>query len=437
MTTFYLHSIHTAILTFMGHENTNQIPGYKRFNAFLLQNPHLMDSSLWSTYYSKYLMFSPIAKSSWRLPDLKPLPDYVRLRHATKTRGTGARDRKQDSGTLLIGKDHLQRFAFATLQRAKSTGERRGKVIKEALGALQRHTMSLRAKGVDVEPYSETKAYFWIQTLHAAVESLGGGAGARGIDIARLSFESFVLLFPDLMRQRDKGKEFWRGYYTEKSWESMEARMGVVLPSLKPLPNIIVPPTEKERDAAVEREMEIRELFQSGAEGKISEMEMMLHEFWVVSETQEISGPVASHGKVLWLIFFKLWKAKSEGSMSMGIASNELVGEDLRGRDDLPLGITEKVFWIRIVLERFLKFEFTLPANENRDPGDRGKFYEKTSLGDFRRFIGGNWELSLRDLWKHYYSEEVWQSQDAKERFVPPDLREVANFVSPKAYALQ
>lgn len=424
MTVFYLHSIHTATLAFVDHHSSSHmVPKYNQFDEFLLLNPHLMDSSLWSAYYSRAVIFSPVAKSSWRLPDLKPLPDHISFPHATTLQGIEGIKKAKDSQP---GEENLRRFAFATLQRVRFTGERRGKIIKEALEALQRHIMGLRAKGVDVEPYSETKPYFWIQILHAAVASLGTGVGASGIDITKLSFESFVLLFPDLMRQRDKGKEFWRLYYTEKSWESMEARMGVVLPSLKPLPNIIVPPTETEKDAAVTREMEIRSLAQNGTERNISETEMMLHEFWVISEIQEASGVVPSHGKVLWQIFLKLWKAKAENLISVGVASNELVGEDLKSRGGILLGVTEKVFWVRVVLKQFLNCEVTLPATG----GVKGhrEDHAEISFSDFRRFLGQNRELSLEDFWKCYYSEETWNSGDAKERFVPPDLKEMAKF---------
>lgn len=392
------------------------LPRYNQFEEFLLLNLHLMDSSLWSAYYSRALMFSPIAKSSWRLPDLKPLPDHISFPHPGTLGGAGGGNYPPPE------KENLQRFAFATLQRVRFTGERRGKVIKEALEALQRHTMSVRAKGVDMEPYSETKAYFWVQILHAAVASLGSGVGTSGIDITKLSFESFILLFPDLMRQRDKGKEFWRSHYTEKSWESMEARMGVVLPSLKPLPNIIVPPTEPEKDAAVTREMEIRSLVQNGTERNISETEMMLHEFWVISEIQEVAG---SHGKVLWKIFLKLWRAKAENLMSVSVASNELVGENLESRGGI-LGVTEKVFWVRVVLKQFLSCEITLPATGGVK--GHGKNHHDVSFSDFRRFLGQNRELSLEDFWKYYYSEETWHSGDAKERFVPPDLKAMVNF---------
>lgn len=423
MTTFYLHSIHTAMLAFMDNQGPSQmLPKYNQFDEFLLLNPHLMDSSLWSAYYSKTVIFSPVAKSSWRLPDLKPLPDHIRIPNVATLQGIEGAKKLNDSP--LAEKDHLRRFAFATLQRVRSTGERRGKVIKEALEALQRHTMSLRAKGMDVEPYSETKAYFWIQILHAAIASLGTGVGTSSIDIAKLSFESFVLLFPDLMRQRDKGKELWRLYYTEKSWEGMEARMGVVLPSLKPLPNLIVPPTETEREAAVAREMEIRSLVQNGVERNISETEMMLHEFWVISEIQDASETAASHGKILWQVFSKLWQAKVENLVSVSVASNELVGEDLRSRGGILLGVTEKVFWVRVVMKQFLNCEITLPVEKSAKGGNR-----EISLRDFRSFLGENRELSLEDFWKRYYSEETWHSKDAMERFVPPDLKEMANSV--------
>lgn len=425
MTTFYLHSIHTAILAFMDSQNpSHALPKPTQFSDFLLANPHLMDSSLWSAYYSKQLLFSPAAKSAWRLPDLKPLPDHIRFSHTDDDDDGGATRKPTDPRPAE--KDHLRRFAFATLQRVKRTGARRGKVVKEALNALQQHTMGLRARGADIDPYSETQAYFWIQLLHAAVASLGAGAGAgAGIDVAGLSYESFVLLFPDLMRRRDKGREAWRPHYTEKAWESLQARMAVVLPGRAPLPNLIVPPTEREREMAVVREMEIRSLVQSGAAHGRSEMEMMLHEFWVIAEIQETSA--ASHGGVVWRIFSTLWEAKVGGSKSVGVASNELVDEDLRGRGDTILGVTEKVFWVRVVLKRFLGFEIMLPAGKSVTGQGEGR--EEISLREFRRFLGGNRELSLEDLWRPYYSEETWRSKDAKERFVPPDLKEMATFV--------
>lgn len=423
MTTFYLHSLHTAVLAFIDHQGSSQtLPKHQQFNEFLLLNPHLMDSGLWSAYYSKDIMFSPDAKANWRLPDLKPLPDHVRLAHGSEG-PTG----KKDDGPLPEEKDRLQRFAFATLQRVKATGERRGKVIKESLGALQRHTMSLRAKGVDVEPYSETKAYFWIQILHAGVDNLGGGVGRRGIDITNMYFESFVLLFPDLMRHQDKGREIWRTYYTEKAWESVEARMGFLLPTLKPLPNIITPPTESEQEAAITREIEIRSLVQNGIAKKLSETELMLQEFWVISEVKEVSGPAATHGGMLWRILSALWKARTTGSVSLGVASNELVGVDLRGRGDRSLGVTEKMFWIRVILGRFLRFEIIpLPKEISKD---NEEIYKESQLRDIQRFLGENRELSFEDLWKEYYSEETWHSGDAKVVFVLPDLKEMEKYV--------
>lgn len=42
-------------------------------NAFIEQNNHLMDSSLWKQYYSPTLMFSPEAKKDFIEPDLKSI----------------------------------------------------------------------------------------------------------------------------------------------------------------------------------------------------------------------------------------------------------------------------------------------------------------------------------------------------------------------------
>lgn len=42
-------------------------------SAFIEQNNHLMDSSLWKQYYSPTLMFSPEAKKDFIEPDLKSI----------------------------------------------------------------------------------------------------------------------------------------------------------------------------------------------------------------------------------------------------------------------------------------------------------------------------------------------------------------------------
>lgn len=415
MTTFYLHMIHISLLDFTA-QNPSNLPKSTDFPKFLLSNPHLMSSQLWSAYYTKDTLFSPTAKSAWVLPDLKPLPTYI---NSVNSDGELKKNSSATPGHLTET-ERLQRFAFTILKHVKSTNQRRGKVIKDSLSALQKHIMHQRSKGINLEPYSETKAYFWIQILHASIDSLGG---AKVIDIITLSFPSFVLLFPELLHRRDKGKEVWRPYYTEKSWESIEARMALVLPTLKPLPNVIVPPTAKEREAAVRKELEVRIV---GRGSGLSDVEMMLHEFWVVGEVREaddVGRPPHTHGGLLWRIFSALWYAKQE-KRGMGDALNEVLVADVRGKEpERRFGFTEKAFWARVVLKRFLEFELVKPGDVGGgDP--RGAI-----LMNFQSFLAKNKELVLKDMWQGYYSAETWHSEDAAVRFVPPDLKETENFM--------
>ncbi|KAJ2915286.1 hypothetical protein MD484_g5142, partial [Candolleomyces efflorescens] len=52
-------------------------PSSAEFFRFLLVNPHLVDGSLWSDYYTKETMMSTEAKAGMVLPDRKPLPSLL------------------------------------------------------------------------------------------------------------------------------------------------------------------------------------------------------------------------------------------------------------------------------------------------------------------------------------------------------------------------
>lgn len=148
-------------------------------------------------------------------------------------------EEENDNRPLVVGNnaDVLKGFAYEILKTARSTNQRRGAVINETFPTIQSHIMRLRAQAlqaVELEPYSETHAYFWTQMLHAAVESV---PSSSGLDITKLSYESFKVLFPDSLAADD---DVWKEYYTPKQWTSMEARMGIVLPKLKPLPNVLL-----------------------------------------------------------------------------------------------------------------------------------------------------------------------------------------------------
>ncbi|KAF9051269.1 hypothetical protein BJ165DRAFT_1400811 [Panaeolus papilionaceus] len=67
------------------------------FSAFLLVNPHVADSNLWSEYYSnlKSVLMSSKAKSEMVLPNKKPLPS-ITIRDAKATFGNVSHNAKND-----------------------------------------------------------------------------------------------------------------------------------------------------------------------------------------------------------------------------------------------------------------------------------------------------------------------------------------------------
>ncbi|RPA99056.1 hypothetical protein L873DRAFT_971560 [Choiromyces venosus 120613-1] len=411
MTTFYLHSIYLSILKFMQFRNPPRIPEHANFEAFIQINTHLLSSSLWTTYYSRDLMFSPSAKESWRLPDLKPLPTYFRPNNQTPL-----------SLSSQISSDpnkHYKIFAFLTLKRTKATKSRRGKVIADALEALNRHIIRQRIQNQTIKPYSATKAYFYIQIFHAAIEGLG-----TSIDITRLSYETFALAFPDLAQGN-----IWREYYKEKAWDSIQARAEFVTPTIKPLPNIIplVGVT-----AAAAREA------QNKAAGKalVEDTELMLAEHWALSDIQDPSLMLRSHGGMIWWYFSALWtviRSQSSShissspsphtsiptSTSLGAAARLLVKDELL-KNDSPRGATEKAFWVQIMLQRMAGFKIT--------PGD-SLWDRNACLSDARRFLAENRAIADEEFWMGYYSAENWWSADAAGMYLPPDLKDLGGVV--------
>jgi len=413
MTTFYLHSIYLSILKFMELRNPPRIPEHTDFEAFIQVNTHFLSSSLWAAYYSRDLMFSPPAKESWRLPDLKPLPTYFRPSRQTPL--------FLSSQISSDPNRHYKIFAFLTLKRTKTTKSRRGKVIADALEALNRHIIRQRVRDLTVGPYSATKAYFYIQIFHAAIEGLG-----TNIDITRLSYDTFTLAFPDLAQG-----SIWREYYKEKVWESIQARAEFVPPGVKPLPNII-PLADVTATAA----REVR----NKAIGKVpaDDTELMLAEHWALSDMQDPSLMLRSHGGMIWWYFSALWTViRSQPSpqispspslntsaptspSSLGAAARLLVKDELL-KDDSPRGVTEKTFWAQIMLQRMVGFKITA--------GD-SLWDRNTCLADVRRFLAENRGIADEDLWMEYYSAENWRSADAAAMFLPPDLKDLRGVVS-------
>ncbi|PGH12742.1 hypothetical protein AJ79_04103 [Helicocarpus griseus UAMH5409] len=473
LTVFWLHQIYHAMLSF--RERTGSFPGREKFNDFLLEYPDLMYGRSWDTYYSKDALFSPEAKSGWKLPDLQPLPQFISRRRAAvsqeaaqmKNDKTNTNTQKQ-SPTENQTSEILKRFAFATLKSMKQINRRRAAVINESLPIIQSHIMRLRAGSLSsssssssspnsltttISPYSETQAYFYIQLLHAAISSLPAKCS---LDITTLTFENFRTLFPDLVVTDDA----WKQYYSEELWNSIEARRRTLLPDIKPLPNVLQAPSSR------------------GGHGRPSVEEMLLEVRWAVKEVGETdftSGDKEvskTHAILIYRIFNGLLDAENchgdNGDSrdyddddddrrrrtriaSLSAAAWDAVSflhrqqranhqhEHCDHQAKVPQKFTAAVFWSRMVLQAFIVETSTSSSAFNSElarlsRSSQGSCHqqedEKTPrLRLFELFLSTHSELCWEGLWREYYSDEVWWSEDAGGMFVAADRRGLPGYV--------
>ncbi|KAG7098153.1 hypothetical protein E1B28_000123 [Marasmius oreades] len=82
MTYFWVQMVHFGIRSMASLITTAklwiEVEGEKGdFGRFLLLNPYIAKSDLWSEYYSKQVMMSKEVKEAMVLPDKKPLPNLV------------------------------------------------------------------------------------------------------------------------------------------------------------------------------------------------------------------------------------------------------------------------------------------------------------------------------------------------------------------------
>ncbi|KAJ5647714.1 hypothetical protein N7490_004086 [Penicillium lividum] len=239
MTIFWLAQIQSAIIKYKSHQlDATELPSWTDFQSVLLHTPSLMNTSLWIQYYNKENIFSKAARESWCPPDKKPLP--------------GLSASNQDHPFVRANDpDRLLRYAFSVVQDTLRSGARRGQVIKEALELLQVTTIRLRGTHPTIPPYSETRAYFWIQIVHAAIQSFTENPGNStseasilDVSVSRLSSASFNVLF-------GLNSDSWKQYYSDEVWTSIGARMTFIPPDIRPLPSLIVPSSRSQERRAL------------------------------------------------------------------------------------------------------------------------------------------------------------------------------------------
>ncbi|KAL2367997.1 hypothetical protein RJ035_003950 [Blastomyces gilchristii] len=415
LTIFWLHQIYLAMLSF--RERAGSFPAREKFNEFLLENPDLMHGRSWDLYYSKDVLFSPAAKDGWKLPDIRPLPRYISRRVESQQPTTPNHEKNKAISVQYQTRlntttpEILKRFAFATLKAMKLTNRRRAAVINETMPVLQSQIIRLRAaflttpspsrsanSTINIDPYSVTQAYFWIQMLHAAIESV---PASSGLDIRNITFESFRVLFPELLAEDD----IWKQYYTEERWTSIKGRTCTVLPDLKPLPNVLQAPSQSH----------VRQAVASTLDEKYS---------------RTISLSSAAWDAVSFL--------HHQQQQPKQAKSQEYEKEHHHHHYDhppSPQNFTAAVFWSNIVLRAFFETDNSSPFH-SRYISSASATHHTTSSQQvtlraqfFEEFLQANPELCWEGLWRLYYSDELWRSEDARTMYVVPDRRGIPAFV--------
>ncbi|KAF4414824.1 ubiquitin thiolesterase L3 [Fusarium acutatum] len=385
MTIFWLHQIQVAAIEYQAHSHPGKFPSREDYANIVFSAPHLMNSGLWRAYYTKDLLFSPLARINYSLPDLQPLPT---IKQVTST---------PVQEKVVNDVDRLPRFAFSVVQKTLSSKLRRGGVVKQALEALQSSTMRLRASGSSTPPYSETQAYFWIQIIHAYTRSLE----VESSESQFTTYEAFKSLF-DI-----KGDE-WKEYYSQSTWESIAARMTFVNPDKKPLPNIFNLPSQARKDLAVSQMINATNHRSTNTHLPPSEdldflAAILIDEAKLIPDS-ELN--VASHASLITILFNRLTEktATSKKRSDASLASSTAL-EIAKWT-----GLTQAMFWVQ---------QIQIALAGRKDMG-------------FEEFIKGNSVVAFEELPFVYYSPQLWGSVEARDGYVMPDRRGLSSIVPGK-----
>ncbi|KAF5962703.1 putative ubiquitin thiolesterase L3 [Fusarium bulbicola] len=387
MTIFWLHQIQVAAIEYQAH-SLDKFPAREDYANIVFSALHLLNSGLWRAYYSKDLLFSPLARANYSLPDLQPLPTIKQVTSMPV----------QEKVTNDV--DRLPRFAFSVVQKALSSTLRRGGVVKQALEALQSSTMRLRASDSSVPRYSETQAYFWIQIIHAYTRSLE----VESSESQCTTYEAFKSLF-------DIKSDEWREYYSQSTWESIAARMTFVNPDKKPLPNIFNLPSQARKDLA--RSQMINATNHRSANTDLPSSEdldflaaILIDEAKLIPES-ELN--VASHASLITFLFNRLSEMTKSSSTSIKRGDASLASSTALEMAKWT-GLTQAMFWVQ---------QIQIALARRKEVG-------------FEEFVKGNPVLAFEELPLVYYSPQLWGSVEARDGYLVPDRRGLSSIVPGK-----
>ncbi|KAK2594501.1 hypothetical protein QQS21_007782 [Conoideocrella luteorostrata] len=412
MTVFWLNYLQYAMTSYAQHRYLGTLPSREDFAEVLLHTPDVMDSGLWKRYYGRELMlFNPRARESWVSPDIQALPCSVNSIQS----GELLEDASQMESSLLI------KFALKIVQSTSSTNLRRGAIIKQSLSPLQTSIIRMRASKPTIPPYSDTKAYFWIQFVHAAYEAL---QPASAKDVSRTTGwhgHMNTLTFPAFQALFDVAGDEWRSYYSQPLWDSIEARIKFVSPDKRRLPNLIsMPPlpAESKSHAPMVRKssLGISMTKKMPSPASLSVMVAAVCDAAALSESDSPDPDVKTHADLIVFLYDTLVAQIPTGPVSDdSLAAMTKRRRDLRRRVDEALrvsgpsveGATHKMFWIQQVLVAAEQVE--------------------GSCSSIDSFMNSNPHLAYKGLPLMYYSERALRSRQAMEVYVPPDRRALPN----------
>ncbi|KAK2801901.1 hypothetical protein FQN51_005050 [Onygenales sp. PD_10] len=322
----------------------------------------------------------------------------------------------------------LRRFAYNILREAKTTNRRRAAIINETFPTIQSHLMRLRAQSPQTaEPYSMTHAYFWVQMLHAAIESLPAGSG---LDITKLSFDSFRILYPDLL----PGDDVWKEFYSVTKWHSVPGRMNVAVPDLKPLPNVLEQPDQNQAEGSAMSTLGEKPTHRDSTPSRPTTEELFFKVRCAIKESSD-SYTLAAHALMIRNGFDELLNTDPE-SRGRGTSYASAAWYTVSFPADKK-AFTKLVFWTQLVLGAYSTMDssFHQAAAEIRryEQGDNNNNNYNSSKRNelFSRFLDSRPELCWEELWRVYFTEETWRrSVDSPRPYILPDRRGIPVYVA-------
>ncbi|KAK0666508.1 hypothetical protein QBC41DRAFT_348689 [Cercophora samala] len=232
-TVFWLYQVKLAI-ELAQSSSRNETPS---FVLVLASRPELLNRKLIDQYYSVYLQNLGYSQHYYVLPNLQPLEPPSKAPKSFFGFGNKTAPEPFEHERYL-------NMAFAMVQRYLREGEtrRRSWFIEQGFDALRRQFIRMRAPVdartfvfaerpvSDLEPFSETKAYFYVQLVHIALSKLT--TGGHHDMVQKMRYQTFTRLFgiePNV----------WKKHYSVKLWTSVKALGSFQPPDLKPLPDTI------------------------------------------------------------------------------------------------------------------------------------------------------------------------------------------------------